>query len=398
MPIIREILDFYRFFKSPICEREIVFYAENREYYPYFEGIIEKLTVDYGQTVSYITSDIRDPILISPPPKVQTFYLNSILLLFMILVDCKVFVMTLTDLDNFYLKRSVNPVHYVYVFHSPISVHMGYYAEAFDNYDSILCTGPYQVEEIRKLEEMRRLPHKELVEAGYYRLERIYDAYKKSAHKLGGREGKTVLIAPSWGNENILSLYGLKLLEILLGAGYRVIVRPHPEMFLRQRRVISSIRSRFGREPRFELEESVRSDDSLLRADVMISDYSGVAIEYALGTERPVLFMDVPPKVRNPEWKKTGIEPIELSIRKEIGIVFPAREGEKSSPGVENIQAEELKKIPHYIEKLISSRENYRARIREIREKMFFNFGNSPEAGAKHIINSALNLKGVAGN
>ncbi len=46
------------------------------------------------------------------------------------------------------------------------------------------------------------------------------------------------------------------------------------------------------------------TDDSLLRADVLICDISGIALEYVFGTERPVLFLDVPLKIHNPRFKE----------------------------------------------------------------------------------------------
>jgi hypothetical protein len=63
--------------------------------------------------------------------------------------------------------------------------------------------------------------------------------------------------------------------------------------------------------------------DSLLESDVLISDWSAMAIEYALGLGKPVLFVDVPPRVRNPNYAELGIEPMEMRIRRELGTVLP---------------------------------------------------------------------------
>ena len=67
----------------------------------------------------------------------------------------------------------------MYLFHALVSTHMMYRYGAFDHYDSILCVGPHQVAEIRKHEEINKLSPKRLIEAGYYRLERIYQSYQK---------------------------------------------------------------------------------------------------------------------------------------------------------------------------------------------------------------------------
>mgnify|MGYP003326545469 CR=1 FL=1 len=41
------------------------------------------------------------------------------------------------------------------------------------------------------------------------------------------------------------------------------------------------------------------TQESLHRSDLMISDWSGAALDYALGLNKPVLFIDVPRKVNN---------------------------------------------------------------------------------------------------
>ena len=371
--LLREMADFRRFFwRTPKSEKAIIFYAEHEGYYSYFEGLIEKLIGEYNQTLCYVTSDSEDPVFRKSEPKINGFYLDKLLPFFMVLVNCSVFVMTLTDLNQFYIKRSLNPVHYVYVFHSLVSTHMIYRYGAFDHYDSILCCGPHQVEEIRKHEELNGLPSKRLVEAGYYRLERIYQAYQRySSEHSPSATKETILIAPSWGATNILESCGEYLAELLLEEGYEVIVRPHPETIKRSPHLIGLFTSKFGDNPNFTLETSVATDDSLLRADVLISDYSGITLEYAFGTERPVLFLDTPLKVRNQRFRELGIEPLELLLRHKIGEV---------------VSLEKLETVPQVISNLISNRLAYQENITELRKQYVYNFGHSSEWGAQYII------------
>ena len=60
----------------------------------------------------------------------------------------------------------------------------------------------------------------------------------------------------------------------------------------------------------------------------MISDWSGSAYEFAFGTLKPVIFVDVPKKVNNPEYIKFKNKPIEieLSCKKSLLLLlgFPA--------------------------------------------------------------------------
>ena len=367
VPLLKEIADFYRFFwRTQKAEKGIVFYAEHEGYYPYFEGIIKKLIGEYNRAICYITSDPNDPVLQRCESRIKTFYLNKLLPLFMVLVNCKVFVMTLTDLNQFHIKRSLNAVHYVYVFHSLVSTHMIYRYGAFDHYDSILCCGVHQVEEIRRHEELNKLPPKRLVDAGYYRLEQIYEAYQKYSSD----KSPTILIAPSWGAANILESCGEHLVVLLLEAGYEVIVRPHPETIRHSPDLVALFTGKFSHNPNFNLEMSVVTYDSLLQADVLISDYSGVALEYAFGTERPVLFLDVPIKIQNERFKELGIEPLELSLRPEIGVI---------------VSTKELGTVPQVVSNLILNRAAYGKRIAELRKRYVYAFGHSSEVGAQYI-------------
>ena len=372
----KEIADFRRFFwRTPKEKKAIVFYAEHGDYYPYFEGLVEKLIGEYDRTLCYVTSDPGDPILQGSESRIKTFCLNKLLPFFMAHVNCSVFVMTLTDLNQFYLKRSLNPVHYLYVFHSLVSTHMIYRYGAFDHYDSILCCGPHQVREIRRHEELNGLPPKRLVEAGYCRLERIYQAYQRySSEKSPSVAKKTILIAPSWGAANILESCGERLAELLLGAGYEVIVRPHPETIRHSPDLVALFASKFGNNPSFALETSVATHDSLLRADVLICDWSGIALEYAFGTERPVLFLDVPVKIQNQRFKELDIEPLELSLRSEIGVIVPL---------------EKLGTVPQVISKLMADSVVFKERIAELRKQNVYGFGHSSDIGAQCIMTLA---------
>lgn len=373
MNLLREIAHYYRFFRrTPKEDRNIIFYAESEGYYSYFEGLIKELTGTCQKTVCYITSDPHDSVLQKPEPRIKTFYIHALISFLMFFVKCKVFIMTLTDLNQFHLRRSIHPVHYVYVFHAMVSTHMMYRDGAFNYYDSILCVGPHHVKEILAYEALHALPAKDLVQAGYYRLERIFMKYQKySAGQSAVREKVTVLIAPSWGEKNVLESCGDRLIPLLLKKGYTVIVRPHPETFRHTPQLVKKIETTFGAYPAFVLEKLVATDDSLLKADVLICDLSGIALEFAFGTERPVIFLDVPYKIKNDKYQELGIEPLELSIRKEIGVI---------------VSPEEVARVPQVIEKLMAENLEYKDCIAKLREQNVYNFMHSSKKGAQHII------------
>ncbi|MGB0618153.1 MAG: CDP-glycerol glycerophosphotransferase family protein [Myxococcota bacterium] len=374
MNLIREIADWIRFaFRVPTEEKAIVFYSEQASYWAYFEGLVEALVDAGAGPLCYVTSDPKDPILEREDPAIHAFYLRSLLPLFMLFVKCRVFVMTLTELNQRHVMRSINPVHYAYVFHSLNSTHMAYTHGAFDHYDSVLCCGSYMIDEIRKEEALRELPRKELVEAGYYRLERIHQAWTSMPAPSGANDAPkgNVLLAPSWSAHNVLVDHGETLVARLAASGYAVTLRPHPETLKRDPELVEAFAARFADEPLVTLERSVATDHSLLTSDVLITDWSGIAQEFALGTERPVLYLDVPRKVHNERYEELEIEPFEARIRSEIGHVL--------SP-------EDIPVIHETVDRLMMDKLKYRDRIVELRDESIFEFGRSSEIGARHLM------------
>lgn len=369
-----ELKNLLRFFKLPKEQKEIVFYAEHGGYYPSFEGILKELDIQSDKQVCYITSDINDPILKNDNynnnccSKINSFYIKKFLSLFMVLVNCKVFVLTLTDLNKFHLKRSINDVKYVYVFHALVSSHMMYRDGAFDHYDTILCVGPHHEKEIRKREKDLNLKPKKLIQGGYYRLERISNNYKSLSLK---QTGKNVLIAPSWGPLNIIESCGIEVVKRLLDLDYKVTLRPHPEIIRRNPEILKEYFDKFADNKNFILETNVAGDESMLKADLLITDLSGIALEYAFGTNRPVLFIDLPKKIQNKNYKDLGIEPLELSIRDQIGVL---------------IKTSELNNIGEIVRNLIQQKDFYKEKIEKIKSQSVYEFGNSSRIGAREIL------------
>jgi len=272
-------------------------------------------------------------------------------------------------LRSFHVTKSIYPVRYIYIFHSMISTHMGYRNGAFDFYNDVFCVGPYQKEEIEKREHMEDLPKKKLMEIGYSRLDSIY----KLAHERPPKKNdiSTVIIAPSWGVENILELCGFTLIKSLLNENLRVIVRPHPETIHQNPKLLSSIRNKFSDNHNFFIEDNIMTHDSLIDADVLISDWSGVALEYAFGLERPVLFIDTPRKINNKDYSKLEIDPLEVTARPIIG---------------EIISPNKIEEAGFRVKELIEKSSHYEKNIQMLRGKSVYNFGRSSAVGAKILL------------
>jgi hypothetical protein len=367
--------DYRRFCKLPAAGRSIVFYAESRNDWHHFFPIIERLTGPCRRQVSYLTSDAHDLAFEAAGERLRVFHIGEGLVRTWAFYNLRadLLVLTMMDLHNLQLKRSLHPVHYVYIFHSPGSTHMVDHPHAYDHYDTLFCVGPHHVREIRARERQARLPAKHLVEHGYHRIEQLVEAAHR--HRKRRRDAMpAILVAPTWGETSILHVCGETLLATLLEAGYRVILRPHHMTVKRSPRLIAGLRRRFAAHPGFDYVDLMGEIDSLLESDLLVCDWSAMAIEYALALEKPVLFIDVPMRVRNPQWPALGIEPMEIAIRERVGSVLaPARVAE----------------APALIQALIARPERFRAGIAAVRRDYLFNFGHSAEVAAAEILRLA---------
>ena len=364
-----------KFNKLSIDERSIVFYSEDISSFVHFEQIIYELTEKMGRQICYVTSDNNDPILTNPNKRIKTFYigLGATRTKFFMELKAGILVMTMPNLETYYIKRSkVYPVHYVYIFHSIVSTHTIYRKGAFDHFDSIFCVGPHHIEEIIATESVYNLNHKNLIEYGYGLLDKLQkDKLLKNQKRHTNDGKKKIIIAPSWGKNGLLETRGKELVKILLDAGYHVTVRPHPMTVSKWPKKIKSIKNEFDNEPNFEMETDVSSFESIYSAYGLISDWSGIAMEYAFVCEMPVFFIDVPQKINNSSYNKIPCNPLESSIRNLIGRI---------------ISLDNLDSLPQVIESTYEENNNFKTRIEEIRNKTVFNLGQSSVKGAQEIL------------
>jgi YidC/Oxa1 family membrane protein insertase len=361
------------FEKLPLEDRAITFYAEDGGSWPHFEPIVRELTETMGREICYLTSSTDDPILARDDARIRAYEIGEGFgrsYMFQTM-EVGALVATVPQLGIRVLPRSRRAEElgstYLYVFHSMVSTHMIYEPDGFDHYDTVLCAGPYMVDEIRRREELYGLPAKELVEHGYGRLDAILAA---RAERRAPSERPVVLIAPSWGPTCIFETCGAAVVRALLEADYEVIARPHPMTAKKTPKALAALSAEFAGHPRFTLDSDVAAQASLHRSDIMVSDWSGAALEYAFGLERPVVFLDVPRKVNNPEYEKLGIEPFEASVRERIGRV---------------LAPDAIDRLAGAVAELLRDPDAFRDAIRRTRDATIFNVGSSGRVAAELI-------------
>lgn len=368
----RERSDYKSFFS--VVNKHVVFYSEGSGFYKYFQGIIEYLLLKTNITIHYITSDPEDVIfeLGKKEKRLHPYYIGEKrLITLMMKMDADIVIMTMPDLDNYHIKRSYlrDDIEYIYIPHGMDSLNMTMRNGSMNHFDTIFCTGKHQKEEIEKTEDFYKLDKKNLVEWGYSLLDKMRADYARSDKT--SRKQKTILIAPSWQKDNIVDSCLDELLDNLKDKGYKIIVRPHPQHVRHQPERMEQLKRCFDVDDDVEIQTDFSSNATVFEADMMITDWSGIAYEYAYTTCKPVLFINTPMKVMNPEYQKIDIEPINIWMREKIGRV---------------IETDEMDSVFEVVTEILDSSAEYHNQIDAFVHEYVYNLGNSSEVGARYII------------
>ena len=368
----RERTDYSNFKKLSRSKKKLVFYSENKNYWTFFEKIIQSLNKKNFKPI-YLTSDPSDLVFTKYKYLVDPFYIGdgTIRTICFLKMEADIFAMTMPDLDNFYIKKSSTVKMYVYIHHSIVSQHLVYNEKAFDNFDVIFCVGRHHIAENLERQKKKKIICKKLVQHGYGRLDQIledYNSFRKS--KLETKE--TVLIAPSWGKNSIIErLNCAKLIINLLKGGYVVILRPHPRTFDKKLNKLKSLGKKLSGEKDFKLDVNYNSTESIIKSDYMVSDFSGTALEFSFAKLKPILFIDLPLKINNPNYNEYGMSPLEIKIRDKIGIIMPE---------------ERVHEISTFMDRLVNNKDIWEKKIKNLRNDTIFNVGKSGPIASKWFL------------
>ena len=368
--------DYKRFCQSRNQEAmRVMFYSEQSGFYKYFQNIIEALLKKSEQLViHYVTSDPDDAVFQLKNPRIVPYYADEKRLIpLMMKVESDIVVMTVPDLEKYHIKRSRvrKDVEYIYTDHGGTSLNLTYRAGALDYFDTIFAVNSSQVREIREIEQLRRAKKKTVLECGYGLIDNMIAAYEAMDKTQSDRPA--ILIAPSWQEDNILESCLDPLLEGLLGRGYRVIVRPHPQFVRRfpveMDAIVQRYKARENEDFRIELDFS--SNVTVYTADLVVTDWSAIGYEFLFTTEKPTLFINTRMKAVNPQWQQIAEVPFEIQARNVVGRA---------------VEKEDLGNVHEIVRQLFDERETYAMRIRELKQGFLFNLGHSGEVGADYIL------------
>ncbi|MBQ9827981.1 MAG: CDP-glycerol glycerophosphotransferase family protein, partial [Lachnospiraceae bacterium] len=187
---------------------------------------------------------------------------------------------------------------------------------------------------------------------------------------------KKILIAPSWQPNNIVDSCLETLLDQLQDKDYDIIVRPHPQEVRLKKDYMESLKEKYTAD-NIEIQTDFSSNNPILEADLLITDWSGISWEYAFTTLRPILFINTPMKVMNPDYEKIPTVPLNILLRDQLG---------------KDLDTDELSQTAETVDYLLDHTDEYHQKIDEIAHKYLYNLDHSKNVGADYII-SAIQKK-----
>ena len=368
----REKQDYKRFFS--VVNKKLVFYSEGSGFYKYYKGTIEYLLEHTNITIKYKTSDYNDKIfeLAGKNDKIRAYYIGEKkLITLMMKMDADIVVMTTPDLETYHIKRSYvrKDIEYIFVMHDMGSFNLTNRNGAVDHFDTVFCTGKHQKEEVEKIEIAKNLPKKTTVEAGYDLLDDMIKDYESNKTVT---ERPVILIGPSWQVDSIMDSCIDDILEGFKNSEFDVIVRPHPQYVRHKAEKCEALKEKYKEYTNISVQTDFSSNSTVFDAAILVTDWSGICFEYAYTTKRPVIFIDTPMKVMNPEYKMIDTVPINIMLRNEIG---------------KSIAMEDAKSTIDVAREMIANADSYSDKIEAFRNEYVYNLGHSAEISAKYIIN-----------
>ena len=264
----------------------LVLYNEGPQYWGVFKPLLEELA-RRQEPCTYLCASPEDPGLSFESEFIKARYIGQGNRAYFQLnmLEADLMVATTPGLDVLQFKRSRRVKHYCHILHH-LNNTATYRLFGIDYYDSVLLNGPHQPGIIRELERHRKTPVKDLRIIGSTYLDSLME--KKRSLSPVEHDGFTVLVSPSWGPNSLLSRYGTKLLDPLAQSGLNVILRPHPQSSLSEKKLLDRLQEELSVYKNISWDFDKENIYAMQKADVMISDFSSIMFDFIFLFSRPV--------------------------------------------------------------------------------------------------------------
>ena len=359
---------------GPTGGPSLLIYSEGKNYWGTFRPIVETL-IERKVPFRYWTQDIHDPALLIDNEYMDSRYIGGESRSWFKLNNAQSDIMLATTPNigtpGYPVSRSPRVGRLVHVWHSIGDfAYAWYHKGGLDCYDEVLTAGTYMDAQIRLLEQKRGLPEKKLTPCGVPYLDGMFAKVREASGDATATDGRTILVAPSWGSKGCLTVYGVDFIADLARAGFSVIVRPHPQSLKVEKELFDSFKDRLAAFPNVSWDEGVDGSASMRKADLLISDTSSVRMDFALLYERPVITLEMPLADLS-EYEYDELKPLldQSTMELEIG----SRVGKA-----------DISRMPEVVEATLAAHSD--RDFAAIRNKYVAHFGRSGEAVAEYLI------------
>lgn len=295
-----------------------VIYNEGNQYWNVFKPVTDEFE-KRKIPLMYYTSSKTDPIFEQKYEFVTSEYIGEGNTAFakLNMLSAGFVLMTTPGLQVYQLKRSKNVKHYSHVLHMPNDA-TTYRLFGLDYFDSVLLTGDYQKDDIRTLEKNRGINSKDLVTVGCSYL----DVLSEKINSIPAEENHvfTVLVSPSWGEVGVLKRFGERLLDPLAATGWKIIVRPHPQSKKSEADMLKRLEERYKDNANVEWDYNRDNIYSMKKADIMISDFSGIVFDYTFLCNKPVMYVNTDMDLRPYDAYDLNKQLWQFSVLEKMGI------------------------------------------------------------------------------
>ena len=135
------------------------------------------------------------------------------------------------------------------------------------------------------------------------------------------------MFAPSWikQKKDLIEEYGEIIINELLKIN-NVIFRPHPQSMIKSKKSINSILKNFKLNTKFFFNQNLETIEALDKSSILVTDNGGMAMEYYILYNRPIISINYLDKIHNPDYKNLNLEALEDKFKKEFTKVIDIKD------------------------------------------------------------------------
>ena len=306
--MIKVLKDICCYFKLKTSENRfrIGFFCENKYIFQYLEPyILKKLKREKVLILSF--QNIENNLI--DKSSIFIFRTNFFRELVFLTLKLKFLYSSTPDLDNTIFKRSkFFKCKYIYLHHTPVSLTLIYNPDAFNAFDAVQTISTYQFKEMKEIVSKNNLKTK-IFKSKYLFINKQIERNKSQI------PDTDVLIAPSWNSSFYKLNYHILLKKQLSKNNITYKLRPHPLSLAKGEIAMNDL-------TKLDIPVDKLILLNLFKYKFIITDWSGIFIEFALIFKRKAYLINTPKKMVNTDYLNYENQPIEISLRNILGKTY----------------------------------------------------------------------------